>query len=225
MWCIPRVTEEFLRRMFDVLEVLNRPYDPEKPVVCIDEKSKQLLQETKPPLKDKNGIRYDYEYKRNGTVNIFIAVEPKGKRRVARVTRRRTKEKTAFLIRYLVMKKYKGAKKVIIVADNLNTHNNGILIDVFGEKTGGQIANRIEWHYTPKHASWLDPAEIEIHVLEQQCLKRRIGEFQKMQHEVACWEKRRNTDRAGINWTFTKEKAEQKFGSIEDFIRSKMGGN
>jgi hypothetical protein len=220
MWCIPKVTEEFLRRMYDVLEILNRPYNPQQPVLCMDEKSKQLLKEIRLPIHDKKGVRYDYEYERNGTVNLFMVVEPKGGKRSVRVTRRRTKKRTAYLIRYLVMTRYKDAGKVIIIADNLNTHTNQILTDTFGKEEGERIAGRIERHYTPKHASWLDPAEIEIHVLERQCLKRRIGEFQKLQHEVACWERQRNKKQAGIQWTFTKERAEQKFGTVEDYFKS-----
>lgn len=221
MWCIAKITEEYLRRMYDVLKVLQRPYNPKRPVVCMDEKSKQLLREVRLPIREKNGIRYDYEYKRNGTVNIFIAVEPKGGTRQARVTRRRTKVKTARYIRHLVMVKYRDAEKVVIVADNLNTHNNKILNDVFGKKTGDRIADRIEWHYTPKHASWLDPAEIEIHVIEVMCLDRRIGEFRKMQHEVACWQKRRNEKHIGIDWKYTVKKAEKKFGTVEDYLNKR----
>ena len=203
--------------MYDVLAVLQRPYDPKRPVVCMDEKSKQLLAEVRLPVRVQNGIRYDYEYKRHGTVNIFLAIEPKGGRRVSRVTRRRTKLKTARYIKDLVMTKYKAAEKVVLISDNLNTHNEKILTDVFGQAEAARINDRIEWHWTPKHASWLDPAEIEIHAIETMCLDRRIGEFRTMQHEVAAWQKRRNESHAGINWKYTVEKAKKKFGTVEDY--------
>ena len=210
MWCIPKVTSEFIERMLDVLEVYERPYDPLLPVVCLDEKSKQLLQDTKTrkplPMKPGKPQRTDYEYKRNGTTNLFVAVEPKGKKRIARVTKRRTKKDYASFIKLLIDHIYKKAKKIILVEDNLNTHNEGSLIEAFGEKEGKRIGKKIEWHYTPKHASWLDQAEIEIHSLEQQCLNRRIPDFHTMQSEVAACVKKRNQDKCGINWQFTREK-------------------
>jgi DDE superfamily endonuclease len=213
MWCIPKVTEEFKKRMLDVLEVYERQYDPQKPVVCMDEKSKQLLKETRIAIAGKPGkpSRADYEYERNGTCNLFVAVEPKGKKRVVRVTKRRTKKDYASFIKHLVTHVYKKAKKVVLVEDNLNTHSKKVLIEVLGEKIGGKIARKIEWHYTPKHASWLDQAEIEIHSLEQQCLNRRIPDFHTMQSEVAACVKKRNRDKCGINWQFTREKAKEKF--------------
>ena len=215
MWCIPNVTAEFKKRMLDVLEVYERAYDPEKPVVCMDEKSKQLLKDIKTrvtfPIKPGKPQRADYEYERNGTANLFVAVEPKGKRRTVRVTRRRTKKDYASFIKFLCLHVYKKAKKIILVEDNLNTHNKQTLIDILGEKIGRQIARKIEWHYTPKHASWLDQAEIEIHSLEQQCLNRRIADFHTMQSEVAACVKKRNKDKCGINWQFTREKAREKF--------------
>lgn len=213
MWCIPNVTPEFLARMDDVLEVYERPYDPQKPVVCMDEKSKQLLKDTRTPIAGKPGkvARVDYEYKRNGTCNLFVAVEPKGKHRTVRVTRRRTAKDYASFIKFLVTHVYKKAKKVVLVEDNLNTHNKETLIAVLGEKEGKKVAGRIEWHFTPKHASWLDQAEIEIHSLETQCLNRRIPDFHTMQSEVAACVGKRNRDKCGIKWQFTREEAKQKF--------------
>lgn len=213
MWCINEITPEFRRRMFDVLEVYERPYDPKRPVVCIDEKSKQLLQETREPVAAKRGriARADYEYKRNGTCNLFVAVEPKGKKRKVRVTRRRTGKDWAFFIRHLVRHVYKRVKKLILVEDNLNTHNKETLIKILGKREGKSIAGKIEWHYTPKHASWLDQAEIEIHALEVQCLNKRIPDIWSMQSEVAAWVRKRNRDRCGINWQFTRIKAGIKF--------------
>ena len=210
---IPTVTPEFKRRMFDVLRVYERKYDPTHPVVCMDEKSKQLLEDTRIPLMGKPGkpARADYEYKRQGTCNLFVAVEPKGKKRIVRVTRRRTGRDYASFIKFLVTRVYKQAKKVVLVEDNLNTHNKETLVEVLGEKEGKRISRRIEWHFTPKHASWLDQAEIEIHSLETQCLNRRIPDFHTMQSEVAACVRKRNRDKCGIKWQFTGEEAKQKF--------------
>lgn len=215
MWCIPKVTPEFEERMMDVLEVYERPYDKNYPVVCLDEKSTQLLKDTKgrlpiPPEPGKPG-KQDYEYERNGTCNLFVAVEPKGKKRTVQVTKRRTGKDYASFVKYLVDSIYKKATKIVLVEDNLNTHNKATLIAILGEETGTRIANRIEWHYTPKHASWLDQAEIEIHSLETQCLNRRIPDFHSMQSEVAAVVRKRNQDKCGINWQFTREKAREKF--------------
>jgi len=213
MWCIPKVTPEFLQKMNDVLEVYEREYDPTKPVVCMDEKGKQLLKETRTPLarRPARPLRCDYEYERNGTCNLFVAVEPKGKKRVVRVTKRRTKKDYASFMKYLIDDVYKNVEKLILVEDNLNTHRKETLTEIFGEEEGIRIASKIEWHYTPKHASWLDQAEIEIHSLEQQCLNRRIPDFHTMQSEVAACVRKRNLDKIGINWQFTREKAKEKF--------------
>lgn len=213
MWCIPKVTPEFIKRMLDVLEVYKRPYDSKKPVVCMDEKSKQLLLETREAVMPKPGRekKYDYEYKRNGTVNLFVAVEPKGKKRTVKVTKHRKKKDYAKFMKYLVDTVYKDAEILVLVEDNLNTHNKGSLTEAFGEKEAERIARKIEWHYTPKHASWLDQAEIEIHSLEVQCLNRRIGTFQSMQSEVAACVKKRNEDKCGIKWQFDVEQAKKKF--------------
>jgi len=199
--------------MLDVLEVYERPYDPHKPVVCMDEKSKQLLLETRESIavKPAKSKRVDYEYKRNGTVNLFVAVEPKGRKRIVKITKHRKKKDYAKFVNYLVDTVYKNAEVVVLLEDNLNTHNKGSLIEAFGEAEAELIAKKIEWHYTPKHASWLDQAEIEIHSLEAQCLDRRIGTFQMMQSEVAACVNKRNKDRCGINWQFTREKAREKF--------------
>jgi hypothetical protein len=213
MWVIPKITLDFIERMLDVLEVYERPYDPKFPVVCVDEKSKQLLKEVRNWLRMKPGKpkRQDYEYERNGTVNMFVAVEPRGGKRAVRVTKHRRKRDWAFFIRYLVDVVYKDAEKIILVEDNLNTHNEQTLIDVFGEKTGKRIGSKIEWHFTPEHASWLNQAEIEIHSFETQVLKKRIGTFQKMQSEIAACVRYRNQKYCMINWQFTRNKAITKF--------------
>src|SRR3989344_4048750 len=213
MWCIPTVTHEFKKKMLDVLEVYERKYDPLLPVVCLDEKSKQLIKDTRMPITGTPGkpAKADYEYKRNGTCNLFVAVEPKGGKRIVRVTRRRTGKDYGSFVKFLVDHVYKKVTKIVLVEDNLNTHNKETLITQLGEKNGKRIARKIEWHYTPKHASWLDQAEIEIHSLEQQCLNIRIPDFHTMQSEVAACVKKRNQDKCGINWQFTREKAKEKF--------------
>lgn len=208
--------------MLDVLEVYERPYNPKLPVVCLDEKSKQLLKDTKGrlPISAKPGrpARSDYEYQRNGTCNLFVAIEPKGGKRIVRVTRRRTGKDYASFVKYLVDHVYKEAEQVILVEDNLNTHNEKTLVEHLGELEGKRLAKRIEWHYTPKHASWLDQAEIEIHSLEIQCLNRRIPTFHKMQSEVAAVVRKRNQDKCSINWQFTRKKAKEKFHLSEEAL-------
>jgi len=199
--------------MMDVLEVYERAYDSAHPVVCVDEKLIQLIKDIRNPLFVKAGRprRVDYEYKRNGTCHLFVAVEPKAGKRTVRVTKRRTKKDYASFIKYLVLHVYKRVKKIILVEDNLNTHNEGALIETFGEKEGKKIGRKIEWHFTPKHASWLDQAEIEIHAFEEQCLKRRIANFHMMQAEVAACVRRRNEEKCRIKWQFTRKKAKEKF--------------
>lgn len=198
--------------MMDVLEVYERPYNPKKPVVCLDEKSKQLLEDARDPLPVKPGQmkRRDYEYIRHGTVNCFVAVEPKGKKRIVLVRRKKKKRDFAMVIRHLLTRLYKEVEKLVLVTDNLNTHGESSLIETFGEETGRQLYNRIEWHYTPKHASWLDQAEIEIGVLSRQCLKKPVATIERMRYEVSCWVRERNNKRKGINWQFTREKAIKK---------------
>ena len=213
MWCIPFITPEYKKRMLDVLEVYERPYNHQFPVVCLDEKNKQLLADTRATLRVRRGkpARADYAYDRHGTCNLFVAVEPKGGRRIVRVTRRRTKKDYASFLAYLVEDVYTKAEKIILVEDNLNTHGRKVLLEVLGKTRGSRLAQKIEWHFTPKHASWLDQAEIEIHALERQCLNRRIPDFQTMQKEIAACVRQRNRQRCRINWQFTRAKAIEKF--------------
>jgi hypothetical protein len=213
MWCIREINDEFKEKMLDVLEVYERPYDSKQPVVCVDEKSKQLLIDSHPsiPMKPGHLQKTDYEYKRHGTANIFVAIEPKGKRRKVIVTKHRKALDFAKFTERLVNTTYKKATKVILVTDNLNIHSAKSIITSLGETRGQQVLSRIEWHYTPKHASWLDQAEIEINVLSRQCLSKRTGTFYEMQHRCAVWQDIRNADRIGINWQFSREKATEKF--------------
>ncbi len=213
MWSIPKVTPLFEKRMLDLTEVYGRDHDEKYPVVCFDEKSKQLLEDARQPVlvKEAKSAKYDYEYIRHGTVNLFVAVEPKGEKRYVFVTKHRKKKDFAKVVKKLVTKIYRKAKKIIFVVDNLNIHSKKTLVAVFGEKESKKLNKKIEWHYTPKHASWLNQAELEIHSLSTQCLKRRTPTFQKMQSEVAAWVKDRNEKGVGINWQFTTEKAKEKF--------------
>ena len=212
MWCIGEITVEYRQRMEELLGLYARSYDPQEPVVCLDEKSKQLLQQTRAPLPMQGGgvAREDYEYKRAGTRNIFQAVEPKGQRREAAVTSRRTKSDFVGFVKHLVDGVYQGAQQVHLVLDNLNTHFRGSFEEVLGVERAEQFLRRVQFHYTPKHASWLNMAEIEIGIMERQCTGRRMGTESVLASEVAAWQQRRNQAGAGIEWKFTRQDAERK---------------
>ena len=197
--------------MEDVLECYERPYNKDEPVVCVDEKSLQLLET---PRASGRPDRIDYEYKRHGTRNLFVAVEPKRGRRRVEVTLRRTKQDFARFMDALVMGTYRRAKKVHVVLDNLNTHNDEALIAGLGERRAKRLLERIEWHHTPKHASWLNAVEGEIGILDRQCLKRRIGTEEKLKDEVTAWLERRNAERTPIIWTFTRASARETFPTL-----------
>lgn len=191
--------------MEDVLDVYHRPYDPERPVVCLDECSKQLIGEVREPLPPKPGqvAKYDSEYERKGTANVFMAVEPLAGKRTVRVTDRRTRVDWAQFVRLLLITMYPEAAKVVLVMDNLNTHRIASLYEAFDPKTARSLAERLEIHYTPKHGSWLNMAETELSVLSRQCLDRRIDSKEHMEQEIAAWEDRRNEAYTRINWRFT----------------------
>lgn len=212
MWCIGKLTEEYRRRMYGLLELYARPYSEEEPVVCVDEKSKQLLQQIRTPLVAKPGkpVKEDYEYRRAGTRNIFMAVEPKAGCRQVEVTARRTKVDFVRFISRLVEKVYAGAQKIHLVMDNLNTHFTNSFIEVLGIEHAEQMLRRVEFHYTPKHASWLNMAEIEIGIMDRQCIGHRLGSETLLRSEVAAWESRRNLIKARIEWKFTRQDADQK---------------
>ena len=214
MWCITKITQEYRKRMYRLLNLYKKPYDPKSPVICFDEKSKQLLDASRPsiPAKPGRARRIDYEYKRNGTANIFVAVEPKGKYRSVKATKRRTKRDFAKEIRRIInLSRYKKAKKIHFVLDNLNTHFEKSFHETFSKIEAENILKRLKFHYTPKHASWLNMAEIEINVLSRQCLNRQIPTLKAMKVQIAAWSRRRNKMKAGINWQFTVEQAEKKF--------------
>jgi hypothetical protein len=200
---------DFVAAMEDVLDVYHRAYDPQRPVVCMDECSKQLIGEVREPLPPKPGqvAKYDSEYQRKGTANVFMAVEPLAGKRTVRVTDRRTRVDWAQFVRMLLVTMYPEAAKVVLVMDNLNTHGIASLYEAFDPKTARSLADRLEIHYTPKHGSWLNMAETELSVLSRQCLDRRIDAKEIMEQEIAAWEKNRNQACTRINWRFTTANA------------------
>lgn len=207
--------------MEDVLEVYARPYDPKQPVVCLDEASKQLVSETRTPIPPLPGQpeRFDYEYERQGTANLFMVFEPlAGKRRV-KVTERRTKVDFAQVIRELVDEQYPQAEKIVLVMDNLNTHKAASLYEAFEPDEARRLLERLEIHHTPKHGSWLDMAETELSVLSRQCLHRRIGDRATLVREVAAWEGHRNTAECKIDWRFTTKDARIKLKRLYPSIQ------
>jgi transposase len=195
--------------MEDVLEVYTRPYDPRYPQVCMDEVSKQLLRDTRTPVPMKSGRveRRDYEYERGGVVNVFMFCEPLQGRRWVDVTEQRTKVDWAHQIKELVEERYPEAQRIVLVMDNLNTHTPASLYDAFDPAEAKRLADRLEIHYTPKHGSWLNMAEIELSVLSRQCLDRRVPDFESLQAEVAAWQERRDATATKIDWRFTTEDA------------------
>ena len=198
--------------MYGVLGIYARPYQAQEPVICVDEKSKQLLGQTRSPLPAQPGqlAKEDYEYKRAGTRNIFVAVEPKGGRRLVEVTRRRAKPDFVAFIKNLVEKVYASATTIHLVLDNLNTHFRQTFVDVLGEPAATELLRRVEFHYTPKHASWLNMAEIEIGIMDRQCTGQRIASAEQLQAEVQEWQQQRNAEKRGIEWRFTRQDADRK---------------
>ena len=222
MWCIPpKHSAEFVCAMENVLEVYHRPYDPKRPVVCMDETSKQLVKETRVPHPGRPGRaeRFDYEYERNGTANVFLFCEPlAGRRRVA-VTDRRTKCDWAEQIGTLLDVHYPRAKRVTLVMDNLNTHALASLYEAFDPREARRLMKRLEVVYTPKHGSWLNMAEIELSVLSRQCLGGRVPDQPTLVAGVEQWQRDRNTSRATIDWQFTTADARIKLRRLYPKIR------
>lgn len=212
MWCLPKVNQQFKERMEDVLNLYEKPYNFAEPVICVDEKSKQLLQDKQKPVKARKGKlrRADYEYRRNGTRNIFLSVEPKAGQRQLKVTRHRKKPDFAQFIKEL-SKKYSRTEKIHIVVDNLNTHFEKSFYETFSQTEADNILKKIEFHYTPKHASWLNMAEIELSIVGRQCLNRRIPTEEKLKQEIKYWQKYRNDEKLTIQWKFTVKDARKKF--------------
>jgi DDE superfamily endonuclease len=191
--------------MEDVLEVYHRPYDRKRPLVCLDEASKQLVGEVVQPLPPEPGQpgRFDYEYVRNGTANLFMLSEPLLGWRAVRVTARRTAKDYAEVLRWLAEDVHPDAEVIVLVQDNLNTHTLASLYEAFPPEQARRLAERFEVHYTPKHGSWLNVAEIELSVLARQCLGRRIDNAEELQREVAAWEGERNERGVDVKWRFT----------------------
>jgi hypothetical protein len=191
--------------MEDVLDVYTRPYDPKQPQVCLDEASRQLLSEVTPPQPVAPGVpaREDYEYEREGVCNLFVVCEPLVGRRHVTVSDRRTRLDYAEVIRHLVDVLYPDAEKIVLVQDNLNTHTPASLYEAFEPAEAKRLADKLEIHYTPKHGSWLNMAEIELSVMAKQCLDRRLPDRATVEREVAAWEARRNGGSQRIDWRFT----------------------
>ena len=199
--------------MLDVLEVYERPYDRLRPQICIDEKNHQLFAEMRAakPLSKGKPRRIDYEYIRKGVLNEFVCIEPKTGKLHIRTVEHRTGRAFAKFLEFIVMRVYKNAVKIVLVTDNLNIHHEKAIRDTYGEEYATQIINRIEWHYTPKHASWLDQAEIAINGLTRAVLKRRIATKQEVQKQVRAYQKRMNANPRPIRWQFTRQKAKSIF--------------
>jgi transposase len=218
----PKQNAEFVAAIEDVLEVYRRPYDSQRPMVCLDEQSKQLVKETRPtiPAKPGRNQRMDYEYERNGTANLFMRFEPLAGRRRVKVTDQRTKVDFAHAIRDMVDQDYPEAEAIVLVMDNLNTHKPASLYEAFEPAEARRLIEKLEIHYTPKHGSWLNMAETELSVMTKQCLDRRIPDVATLCREIAAWERQRNKARSKINWQFTTHDARIKlrklYPSIQD---------
>lgn len=213
---------EYVARMEDVLAVYERPYDPSAPVVCMDEQPVQLVQEARPPIPAAPGrpVRIDYEYKRNGTANLFMFTEPRVGRRDVTVTERRTKVDWAHRVHDLLDGPYAGVPKLTRVMDNLNTHTLGSRYEAFPPTEARRLAERLEIHYTPKHGSRLNIAENELSARSQQCLSRRIGTIQELKEQVEAWERERNKAAVKVNWRFTINRGREKLHRVYPEIKN-----
>jgi transposase len=214
MWCIPQVDAEYVARMEDVLDLYAEAPDRKRPVICFDESPVQLIGEVRQPIPAKPGQleRYDCEYKRNGTANLFVFVDAHRPWRKVKVTESRASVDFAACMRELVDVHFPKAERIRVVLDNLSTHSAGALYQAFPAAEARRVLRRLEFHYVPKHASWLNMVEIEIGVLAAQCLDRRIESVRQLTDEIAAWEQQRNASGARIKWMFTTEKARAKMG-------------
>jgi transposase len=214
MWCIPQVDGEYVARMEDVLDLYAEAPDPTRPVVCFDESPTQLIGEVREPIRARSGQieRYDCEYKRNGTANLFIVLDVNRPWRKVKVTDSRTAIDFAICMRELADVDFPAAKRIRVVVDNLSIHSAGALYQAFPACEARRLLRRLEFHYVPKHASWLNMVEIEIGVLRGQCLNRRIATKEQLVAEIAAWQRQRNASGACIKWMFTTEKARAKMG-------------
>jgi transposase len=223
MWCVAELNEDYISCMEDVLETYEQPYDPEEPVVCLDEKPIALHADIRPPSAAMPGreARQDSEYERCGTANVFCAVEPKAGRHFTFATPDRSGFEFAQVTAELALQ-YPDATTIHLVMDNLNIHRRKSLTDLYGADLGTEIWERFTVHYTPKHGSWLNQAEIEIGILSRQCLgNRRIPDLKTLRREVRAWNRRMNRDRIRINWKFDRRTARRKFG----YKRNSLSGH
>jgi hypothetical protein len=208
-WCIGKPSARYVAKMEVVLDVYQPPYDARRPLVCLDETSKELRDTPRGslPMEPGQPERLDYEYARNGVCNLFMAVEPLRGRRKVRVTDRRTGLDSAEQLRILVEEDHPDAEVIVLVTDNLNTHTTACLYERFEPAQARYIASKLEWHYTPEHGSWLNIAECELSVLARQCLDRRIPDKATLKKEAAAWEAERNAARVTVDWQFTTDDA------------------
>jgi hypothetical protein len=207
--------------MEDVLDVYKRPYNSKRPQVCLDERPKQLLAEARKPLAVSAGqpARYDYEYRRNGVANIFMMFEPLAGKRYVKVTQQRTKMDFAECVRILVDEIYPHAEQIVLVMDNLNTHTKASLYEAFEPVEAKRIADKLEIHYTPKHGSWLNMAEIEMSVMARQCLVERMGTTERLETEAMSWAEKRNAKESKVDWRFTTADARIKLKRLYPSIK------
>jgi len=207
--------------MEDVLDVYHRPYDEDRPLVCLDEASKQLVGEVIEPIPAEPGQpeRYDYEYVRNGTANLFMISEPLLGWRAVKVTGRRTAVDFAEVLRWLAEEVHPDAEAIVLVTDNLNTHTPACLYEAFPPEQARRIAERLEWHYTPKHGSWLNMAEVELAALSKQCLGQRVGSIEQLGRRVAAWQADRNDRQVEVKWRFTTADARIKLHQLYPSIQ------
>lgn len=217
MWCIPPQQDaRFVCAMEDVLEVYARPLDLKRPLVCLDEAAKQLLGEKHQPLPatPQHPLRYDNQYLRHGTCALFMLFEPLNAKRHILVHERRTALDYAHVIRYLCDELHPTAHKIVLVQDNLNTHGPHSLYQAFAPQEARRLSERIEWHFTPRHASWLNMAEIELSVLARQCLQERMTSQHQLQEQIKVWQQRRNQTATRVNWHFTTKDARNKLSKL-----------
>jgi hypothetical protein len=216
----PKANSAFVAAMEDVLEVYTRPHDRDYPLVCLDESSKQLIAETRLPIAmtPRRPARYDYEYQRNGTANLFMMFAPLEGWRHVKVTDRRTAVDYAHVLKELADRHFAKAKTIVLVQDNLNIHSKASLYEAFPATEARRLVERFEWHYTPKHGSWLDLAESELGVLSRQCLDRRISDKQILIDEIQAWQDDRNANHATANWHFTTPHARIKLKHLYPLI-------
>ena len=206
-WCIAEPGAEFVAKMEDVLDVYARPYDPNKPLVCIDETNKQLIKETRIPCEPGKPEKVDYEYERNGVADIFMISEPLQGKRETIVTETRTAIDFANALKFTSDELYPAAEKIVLVTDNLNIHSTASLYKAFPPEEAHRLANRFEWHYTPKHASWLNMAEIDIGIMCRQALAKPFYDLESFKKQVESWTVHRNSEAGKVDWQFTTNDA------------------